>query len=76
MAKYTIAWMPGDGVGNEVMEAARLVLDAMHFDAEYVPADIGDAAQLVDDHDGLAGLGMLLGKRDGRQEIRNAPGGE
>ncbi len=41
MAKYTIAWMPGDGVGNDVMEAARLVLDAMHFDAEYVPADIG-----------------------------------
>ncbi len=41
MAKYKIAWMPGDGVGNEVMEAARIVLDAMKFDAEYVPADIG-----------------------------------
>lgn len=41
MAKYRIAWMPGDGVGNDVMEAARLVLDAMEFDAEYVPADIG-----------------------------------
>ena len=41
MAKYKIAWMPGDGVGNEVMEAARIVLDAMQFDAEYVPADIG-----------------------------------
>jgi 3-isopropylmalate dehydrogenase len=33
--------MPGDGVGNDVMEAARLVLDAMKFDAEYIPADIG-----------------------------------
>ncbi len=41
MAKYAIAWMPGDGVGNDVMKAARLVLDAMQFDAEYVPADIG-----------------------------------
>jgi 3-isopropylmalate dehydrogenase len=41
MAKYRIAWMPGDGVGNDVMDAARLVLDAMKFDAEYIPADIG-----------------------------------
>ncbi|MCP3902030.1 MAG: isocitrate/isopropylmalate dehydrogenase family protein [Planctomycetes bacterium] len=41
MPKYKIAWMPGDGVGNDVMEAARIVLDAMKFDAEYVPADIG-----------------------------------
>lgn len=41
MARYKIAWMPGDGVGNDVMEAARLVLDAMKFDAEYIPADIG-----------------------------------
>jgi 3-isopropylmalate dehydrogenase len=41
MAKYRIAWMPGDGIGNDVMEATRIVLDAMKFDAEYVPADIG-----------------------------------
>jgi 3-isopropylmalate dehydrogenase len=41
MARYTIAWMPGDGVGKDVMEATRLVLDALRFDAEYVPADIG-----------------------------------
>ncbi len=41
MAKYKIAWMPGDGVGHDVMEAARLVLDSMHFDAEYLHADIG-----------------------------------
>jgi 3-isopropylmalate dehydrogenase len=41
MPKYSIAWLPGDGVGNDVMEAARLVLDAMSFDAEYHPADIG-----------------------------------
>ena len=27
MAKYKIAWLPGDGIGTEVMEAARMVLD-------------------------------------------------
>jgi 3-isopropylmalate dehydrogenase len=41
MAKYSIAWMPGDGIGKDVMDAARLVLDAMKFDAQYIPADIG-----------------------------------
>src|ERR1051325_1663093 len=41
MAKYRIAWMPGDGVGNDVMEAARLVLDRLQLDAEYVRCDIG-----------------------------------
>jgi 3-isopropylmalate dehydrogenase len=41
MAKYKIAWMPGDGVGVETMEATRIVLDAVGFDADYVPADIG-----------------------------------
>ena len=41
MSKYRIAWMPGDGVGNDVMQAAKIVLEAMKFDAEYVPADIG-----------------------------------
>ncbi len=41
MAKYKIAWMPGDGVGRDVMEAARIVLDKINLDAEYVHADIG-----------------------------------
>ena len=41
MSKYRIAWMPGDGIGVDVMDGARIVLDAMKFDAEYVPADIG-----------------------------------
>ena len=41
MAKYKVAWMPGDGVGVDVMDACRVVLDAMKFDAEYIPADIG-----------------------------------
>ena len=41
MSKYKIARMPGDGVGHDVMEAARLVLDRLILDAEYVPCDIG-----------------------------------
>ena len=41
MSKYQIALLPGDGVGEEVMEAARLVLDVLNLDAEYVPADVG-----------------------------------
>jgi isocitrate/isopropylmalate dehydrogenase len=41
MAKYRIAWMPGDGIGVDVMDAARIVLDGLELDAEYVPADIG-----------------------------------
>ena len=39
--KYRIAWLSGDGVGIEVMEAARMVLDRVGFDADYVLGDIG-----------------------------------
>jgi 3-isopropylmalate dehydrogenase len=41
MARYRIAWLPGDGIGVDVMEAARIVLDAVKLDAEYLPGDIG-----------------------------------
>jgi isocitrate/isopropylmalate dehydrogenase len=41
MTKYKIAWLPGDGVGTEVMDAARLCLDALKFEADYVHGDIG-----------------------------------
>jgi isocitrate/isopropylmalate dehydrogenase len=41
MAKYKIAWLPGDGVGVDVMDAAKIVLDKLHLDAEYVHGDIG-----------------------------------
>jgi isocitrate/isopropylmalate dehydrogenase len=41
MGSYRIAWLPGDGVGTEVMEAARIVLDAVRFDAAYTHGDIG-----------------------------------
>jgi isocitrate/isopropylmalate dehydrogenase len=41
MSKYRIAWLPGDGIGVEVMNATRLVLDTLELDAEYVRGDIG-----------------------------------
>lgn len=41
MVKYRIAWLPGDGVGNDVMEAAKIVLDEINLDAEYIPGDVG-----------------------------------
>jgi len=41
MSKYRIAWLPGDGIGVEVLEAARIVLDRLALDAEYLHGDIG-----------------------------------
>ncbi len=41
MAKYRIGWMPGDGVGVDVMDATRIVLDKLGLDAEYIHGDIG-----------------------------------
>ena len=41
MAKYKIAWLPGDGVGNDVMDAAKIILDKINLNAEYIPCDIG-----------------------------------
>ncbi len=41
MKNYRIAWLPGDGIGPEVCQAARMVLDAVGFSAEYLPGDIG-----------------------------------
>jgi isocitrate/isopropylmalate dehydrogenase len=41
MSKHHIAWLPGDGVGNDVMEAAKIVLDVIDLDAEYIPGDVG-----------------------------------
>jgi 3-isopropylmalate dehydrogenase len=41
MSKYRIAWLPGDGIGVDVMNATRTVLDALKLDAEYIHGDIG-----------------------------------
>jgi isocitrate/isopropylmalate dehydrogenase len=39
VAKRTIGWLPGDGIGIEVLAAARVVLDKLEFDAEYVDGE-------------------------------------
>ncbi len=41
MATYRIAVLPGDGIGRDVMDACRLVLDKLELNAEYLPGDIG-----------------------------------
>ncbi len=41
MKRYKIAWLPGDGVGVEVLEATRIVFDKLNFNAEYIHGDIG-----------------------------------
>jgi len=41
MATYRIAWLPGDGVGVDVLNATKIVLDRLDLDAEYVHGDIG-----------------------------------
>jgi 3-isopropylmalate dehydrogenase len=41
MSKYKIAWLPGDGVGNDVMDCAKIVLDTIGLDAEYLSGDVG-----------------------------------
>jgi len=41
MSKYKIAWLPGDGIGKDVMDAAKLVLDRVELNAEYIQGDIG-----------------------------------
>lgn len=41
MKNYKIAWLPGDGVGVEVLEATKIVFDKLNFKAEYIHGDIG-----------------------------------
>ena len=41
MAKYKIAWFPGDGIGLDVLDAATIVPDKLALDAEHLPGDIG-----------------------------------
>lgn len=41
MVKYKIAWLPGDGVGKDVMDCAKIVIDKINLDAKYIPGDIG-----------------------------------
>ena len=38
---YKVAILPGDGIGNDVIDAAKIVLDAIDLDAEYLHGDVG-----------------------------------
>jgi len=39
--KFKIAYMPGDGIGQDVLEASKLVLEKADFNVELIPLDIG-----------------------------------
>jgi isocitrate/isopropylmalate dehydrogenase len=39
--KLKIAWMPGDGIGVDVLDATKIVLDKLQLNAEYIHGDIG-----------------------------------
>jgi isocitrate/isopropylmalate dehydrogenase len=39
--KYRIAWLPGDGIGVDVLDATKIVLDKIDLNAEYIHGDIG-----------------------------------
>jgi len=41
MGKHKIAWLPGEGIGLDVLEAAKIVLDKIGLNAEYLRGDIG-----------------------------------
>ena len=41
MPKRKIAWLPGDGIGVDVLNAARIVLDKLALEAEFIHGDIG-----------------------------------
>ena len=39
--RYKIAWLPGDGIGIDVLDATKIVLDKLKLNAEYIQGDIG-----------------------------------
>jgi isocitrate/isopropylmalate dehydrogenase len=41
MAEYRIALLPGDGIGKDVMDAAKILLEATRLDAQYYVGDVG-----------------------------------
>jgi isocitrate dehydrogenase (NAD+) len=44
MSKRRIAIIPGDGIGPEIMDATLSILEAVGFEAEWIPLDAGLAA--------------------------------
>ncbi|MCX7836216.1 MAG: isocitrate/isopropylmalate dehydrogenase family protein [bacterium] len=39
--EYKIGWLPGDGVGVDVLDACKIVLDKLPLKAEYIHGDVG-----------------------------------
>jgi 3-isopropylmalate dehydrogenase len=39
--KYKIAWLPGDGIGVDVLDATKIILEKLNLDADYIHGDIG-----------------------------------
>jgi 3-isopropylmalate dehydrogenase len=39
--QYKIAYMPGDGIGQDVLKASKIILDVSGFNAELIPLDVG-----------------------------------
>lgn len=67
MAKRQIAIIPGDGIGPEIMDATLAILDAVGFEAEYIPFDAGisavekgKAAMPVETIEGIREIGIAL----------------
>jgi isocitrate dehydrogenase (NAD+) len=44
MAKHRVVLLPGDGIGPEVVDAARRVIDASGPEVEWIPMEIGAGA--------------------------------
>lgn len=40
-SKYKIAWLPGDGIGIDVLDATQIILEKLNLNAEYIHGDIG-----------------------------------
>ncbi len=40
-SKYKIAWLPGDGIGVDVLDATQIILEKSKLNAEYIHGDIG-----------------------------------
>jgi len=85
MAQHTVVTMPGDGIGKIVLPQALRVLEAVDFDAEFVPADIGwecwtrdgnalpeRTVELLQRHK-LGLLGAITSKPPGLAETELAP---
>jgi 3-isopropylmalate dehydrogenase len=52
MMRFDVVALPGDGIGPEVVSAARMLLDAIavHFDAEFAVEELPVGGNSIDEH--------------------------